>query len=163
MLPVALHVCTMVNDTRTLLRGMKRADGSLEILSTDDQERCLDGLGMFEGRNAEFNHRMLDFEAPEKPACATLGTCRHRIRAQWNKSMEVLKTEDICESEIQRRALFVVFTVECRDTRVRACDVCRRYVASSNRQFLEEMWNDLPAIMGLEVSNGPPNSGVTSP
>ncbi|KAL1951342.1 hypothetical protein VTO73DRAFT_491 [Trametes versicolor] len=162
MLPVALHMCTML-PIRTLLRGTKRADGTLETLSIDDQERCLVALGTLDGRSAEFNHRMHDFQCSVggRPICAGLGPCRHPLRAAWTSTVDILKRKDKCESETPRRALFVKCVDESKHKMAQACDVCKKYVASSHRQFIEELWNDLPAIMGLKVSTWPPSSVVT--
>ncbi|OJT14411.1 hypothetical protein TRAPUB_9052 [Trametes pubescens] len=162
MLLIALHMCTTL-DMHTLLHGTARADGTREALAMDDLERCLVARETLQGRNAEFNRRMLDFESSGsgRPACATPAYCGRRAGKARTVAVNTLRDEDGCESEIGRRMFFVGLLSKAPEL-VKVCDTCVKHVLSSERQFVQELWNDLPAIMGLEVSPWPPNSEAAS-
>ncbi|KAL1951341.1 hypothetical protein VTO73DRAFT_490 [Trametes versicolor] len=161
MLPVALHMCATL-DIHVLLHGAERADGTRETLAVDDLERCLVARGTLEGRSAEFLHRMLDFEPAEGGSFSggMHRECAGRIRRAWTATVRYLKDLE-CESEVTRRAFLMEVLSEAEDD-VKACNVCLDYVSSDERELSQELWNDLPTIMGLQVPTWPPNSDVAS-
>ncbi|KAI0778783.1 hypothetical protein BD413DRAFT_443941, partial [Trametes elegans] len=149
LLPAALYMCCAL-DVRTLLHGVRRADGTREMLPLGDLECCLRAQTRLEGRSAAFVRRVLDVNHPDRPPACPLN-CDAALSELW-RSRGALK-----DNEHTKRWVFVdtVGTPAVRDP----CGICRpcaQHIVSVHTMFLDTLWSELPSLLGMEVPNWPP-------
>ncbi|OJT14413.1 hypothetical protein TRAPUB_9054 [Trametes pubescens] len=143
LLPVALYICCGL-ETRVLLRGVERADGSLEKLRDSDLERCLAARDVLELQNAALNRSVFDFADPARQACLAPSTCPVTLHNIGH--MAGLGTK----SETEARRVFHRILAETPMSVV-VCSSCASFVTSGLTMFYENLWRDLPRILDLPV------------
>ncbi len=143
LLPVALYICCGL-ETRVLLRGVERADGSLEKLRDSDLERCLAARDVLELQNAALNRSVFDFADPARQACLAPATCPVTLHNIGH--MAGLGTK----SETEARRVFHRILAETPMSVV-VCSSCASFVTSGLTMFYENLWRDLPRILDLPV------------
>ena len=142
ILPSAFYACT--NFLGIVMNGWKRADGAVERLSEDDLQLVI------KGRDALVRWgtvELLQIVTHERSTrCVNRAECDASVR---DDTARVLRTEML---ELERS-----FNFEEGKTLVEAmaplmCRACWRHMSSSVEKRLQEMWKDLPTIMGVAVS-----------
>ncbi|OJT14406.1 hypothetical protein TRAPUB_9047 [Trametes pubescens] len=157
LLPSALYMCCSLS-VHTLLHGAQRADGTVEKLALNDLERCLVAQQKIEARSTAFNHRMLDFSDPARPACVARDspTCSTRLPQLLRGLGDAVGALGGDAGASTRQQCLRVFVETHRSPEMREtlglCRICAEYVLSSDLLFSEELWHDLPSVLDLPVS-----------
>ena len=132
ILPFAL-LCVMSLDTKIILKGTCRKDGTVAVLSRTDQEICLlgrDPIHLAQGDD------MLGWMGVPSPGCLTPGRCAYYkdgwIISFWKSP-----------SSIQ-----VLGGWEKRREKV-LCDPCARIGEKCYEDGRQRIWNKLPSFLGL--------------
>ncbi|TFY64355.1 hypothetical protein EVJ58_g2680 [Rhodofomes roseus] len=149
MIPPALYYCCTL-DSRTLLRGSARSDGTVDCLAPEDLERCIQGKAELAGQAALCLSRIC--RSTVSDSCATPAACGPAINrlhdtlaigAQCVGATDALLTwrTDI-ERELQEHR---ELSILCRACHVMLLD---RDVAERKR-----VWQELPSLFELAMNN----------
>ncbi|KAH9932308.1 uncharacterized protein B0H18DRAFT_1137503 [Fomitopsis serialis] len=149
MVPPALYYCCTL-DSRTLLRGSARSDGTVDCLAPEDLERCIQGKAELAGQAALCLSRICRPTVSSR--CATPTACGVTmirlhdilaIGAQCVGSTDALLTwrRDI-ERELRDHLELSCICRACRDMMLER-DVAER----------ERVWQELPSLFELAVDN----------
>ena len=144
MLPTALMDCCTLG--AEIVRGLPRADGAHEALSADDLGRCFEGRTRMAQASARIAHRM--FRASTAPGCRR-PVCCARVLARLLG--ELANAKDDVISCVDWYASWMVY-VDSRDEERELCIKCYRMLEGERPRLLQrEVWDRLPAMMGVEV------------
>ncbi|GBE89172.1 hypothetical protein SCP_1501800 [Sparassis crispa] len=142
MLPIALYLCCTL-ESSYLIRGVTRADGTVERLSPEDLERCLDARTYLLNRNISMNQQIY---GATSPSCSDRSRCSiilerasaHRVmNSVGAKAHHVLRsTDEFAESLVRSFSL-------CRE--------CLALIKSRDLIARRTVWNELPTFFGLTI------------
>ena len=139
-LPAAILHCSHL-PTSTLLDGVARADGTLERVSQNDPQRCLDAKIQFTKDGLHPVH--LHASAQPSSACARHGRCRGEMFGKGNDLDSLVPY-----------AFLVARCLELTDEGDRAagrlCDACADELVTQAQGLFRSQWNSLPTTSGIE-------------
>ncbi|KAI0938373.1 hypothetical protein AcV5_000067 [Taiwanofungus camphoratus] len=142
MLPAALYLCCQL-PTRLLLQGVTRADGSVERLSQEDQERCFDARSRLVLRRLTANDCIYSLDVCD--ACKDNSACK----AELGTMSAVVNEEDVCREVYDYSVLHSSRPyIEARSS---LCQECRDFVKSRDLEERRKIWNKLPQYTGVTV------------
>ncbi|KAI0364065.1 hypothetical protein BV20DRAFT_957042 [Pilatotrama ljubarskyi] len=149
MLPVALYLCSEL-DNNVLVRGVARDDGSLEQLSADDLQRCLDVREELAAR--KFAHVLSTIEEGAASGCNTPEQCTLLVRAaRPSYVLNANATEGPgLRITVSRGSLAQVFNWS---SIFNLCKHCRKTLLSREQALRRQLWRQLPRVMRLEIDS----------
>ncbi|RDX49022.1 hypothetical protein OH76DRAFT_1472212 [Lentinus brumalis] len=152
ILPTALVVCCDALCSRSLLFGVEREDGTLEILDDDDLVRCVSAKR--ELIRASTKAVLAAFAPFDPPGCEHFGACQQEIlkllRPYFVENLEVITREHLFspwESLVDDGLL----------GQVSICDECVEHLAERVRSEQMKVWERLPEILDLGEIEGWPS------
>ncbi|KAI0334217.1 hypothetical protein GY45DRAFT_1318691 [Cubamyces sp. BRFM 1775] len=145
LLPAALMECCTLSGTG-IVTGLERADGSREMLSTEDLGRCFVGRTRMAQASARIAHQM--FRQSIAKGCRHPACCVRVLQRLLNElgdgRIELLSSLD----------WFAPWTgyVDDKDEDRELCTQCYKMLSEERpRQLQREVWTVLPAMMGVSV------------
>ena len=144
MLVSALYDCCRL-PAHMIMRGIPRADGTPECLAPEDIELCWDLRYALLTRNANI---MLHFTAP---FCALpASSCQHADNCAFQIETHLQEWRDQGEA-VDDDPLRVFFFVEELMHDYGVCELCAKELDKRAESLRQEVWDDLPEMMGLKV------------
>ncbi|TFK88116.1 hypothetical protein K466DRAFT_547629 [Polyporus arcularius HHB13444] len=153
ILPTALVVCCDALCSRSLLFGVEREDGTLEILDDDDLVRCVSAKR--ELIRASTKAVLAAFAPFDPPGCEHFGACQQEIlkllRPYFVENLEVITREHLFSP-------WESFVDDGLLGQVSICDECVEHLAERVRSEQMKVWERLPEILDLGEIEGWPSS-----
>ncbi|KAL6308611.1 hypothetical protein BKA93DRAFT_877309 [Sparassis latifolia] len=139
ILPSALYACCCLS-TRVILHGVRRADGFLEKLSSEDIDRCVEGrLKLMEANTRELAW-VLDMKEAS-PKCKDKETCARKLRKLPGKAL--LEAQGRIHARAKWRDL----------DQLGVCSRCLEIVKRQELRGRRKVWLKLPSYMGVTVED----------
>lgn len=141
MLPVALYDCCLAGGA--IAKGWQREDGSVERLSDEDLERCIDGFEALFRARSDMPKKIHSMEASD--LCSSGVLCKNALtelyeyalseynRWRWADPLSqfgITKTHPLAQS---------------------LCSSCRSALHKRDYEARHALWRELPRIFDLEV------------
>ncbi|KAI0334325.1 hypothetical protein GY45DRAFT_1295053 [Cubamyces sp. BRFM 1775] len=145
LLVTALYACSAI-DKKSLTSGVLRADGTLEVLSPDDLERCWELRACMDARLTDYIMDTLTL--PSRQDCQQAKVC--------NKCVRQARPLRVCHrTPVQHKALHGGFGPVFPDwtKNLSLCSLCRAFYAKRELSFRRELWHTLPTMLGLPISD----------
>ncbi|KAI0720085.1 hypothetical protein C8T65DRAFT_736251 [Cerioporus squamosus] len=149
MLPVAFYLCAYAAPLSMLLRGVQRADGTLETPSVDDLERLLTGRDRLTKTGNRYAYAIHGLE--RSPTCRS-PHCRAYLAAHQSRAL----SENFEGWEV-RNVLHVMYraSLESAQKSGALCADCIDAILARQLRIQQDIWRKLPEIFGLEVEGWP--------
>ncbi|KAH9925147.1 uncharacterized protein B0H18DRAFT_1010059 [Fomitopsis serialis] len=149
----ALYTCCQL-DASQLLDGYTRPDGTVDILSSEDLGRCINGKARL---SALYMRAVYDIFAPlstnEVKKCVDVtGSCNAALATIRTRRMEppiggegydVLRPWDS------------VIRIYCQRKRNPLCNLCAKILLQREKTIRKGVWEDLPDVLALEAPSIP--------
>ncbi|RPD57118.1 hypothetical protein L227DRAFT_239457 [Lentinus tigrinus ALCF2SS1-6] len=154
MRPTALFLCCQL-DVPVLLSGLPRADGVVEVLSSDDLQHCLQARIRFTAEMTTFMH-MFYFLNANAPAlgCSMPDSCPDSFAPERDDH----RTHVFTANDSYYQNPFKISVSMCRKiiedkcASGELCDRCANDLMEHVRALGKSSWNTLPEDMGLGES-----------
>ncbi|RDX51174.1 hypothetical protein OH76DRAFT_1417533 [Lentinus brumalis] len=150
MLPIAFYLCVAAVPLSMLLRGVQRADGTLENLAVDDLERFLMARDRLTKEGNRYAYALHGLEL--SPSCRNAPRCMAYFAARRNKvvskNFEGWTVGNVLH--IMLRA-----SLESALTSGALCADCVDAILARQLQIQQDMWLKLPEICNLDVEEWP--------
>lgn len=134
MLPLAFYDCARLGDN--VREGWKRQDGTVEMLSDADLQRCFDGAAAMRRRAAAAAAKVF---APT-PRCDEGCTSQGRIHDMYDRVAKYGLLDEPLESWAD--------TIKC--TAQGVCETCMEQLLDRADMHRRELWRELPSFFGLK-------------
>lgn len=153
MRPTALFLCCQL-DISILLSGLPRTDGTMEVLSHDDLQHCLEARVRYTAEMTTFMHMFYfvhaSWNAPA-PECSSPDSCADAFTPERTSH----RTHVFRLNDSYYQNPFKISVSMCRkisEDKCAAgelCDHCAHLLLDRVRALEREQWNALPHNMGL--------------
>ncbi|KAI0334324.1 hypothetical protein GY45DRAFT_1318324 [Cubamyces sp. BRFM 1775] len=139
----ALYACSAI-DTKYLVRGVVRADGFVEKLPSDDLARCLKLRECMDARLTDYIIAILTLRPCLE--CQQPKACNRCIRQA--RPLRVFHQKPMRHNTLPRGFGPVFPDWTKNDT---LCKFCRTSLAKRELAYREDLWHDLPTMLGLPI------------
>ena len=149
MLPVAFYLCAAVVPLSMLVRGIQRADGTLETFSVDDLERVLMGRDRLMSKRSHYAYAIYALEP--SPACQQKQRCMAGLAEERHR---VLTTEAHSKGSHVLHRMFRK-QLEAAQKSGTLCADCIDAVVTRQQRLQQDVWSNLPKLFDLDVEGWP--------
>jgi len=137
MLPAALYLCCQL-PVHSLLKGVPRPDGTVELLSAEDIERCIEARSGLA--------RASDYILSSMLQKGRVGDCQQRCADSLDRALEQVGLREFQTSNHD--------PLRSSGRSALTLDVCIRCDAALKEKELQarrDVWRDLPAMLRLNI------------